>query len=86
MSVCARAIGLTLQEIGEILTLRDDGQRPCAHVMDLLDQKPAAVERQLWALRDVRGVQQDLWALCEEALTSRTSANVCAIMQHRRRL
>ena len=78
--VQAKAIGLTLQEIGEILTLRDDGQRPCGHVVELLDQKLAAVARQLRALRDV---QQDLRALREEAVTApRSSAHVCAIIEH----
>ena len=43
----ARAIGFTLREIGEILTLRDGGAEPCPHVGTLLDRKLAAVDAQL---------------------------------------
>ncbi|CAN5559659.1 heavy metal-responsive transcriptional regulator [soil metagenome] len=76
----AKAIGLTLHDIGEILTLRDDGQRPCAHVVELIDQKLVAIEAQLRALRDA---QQDLLALREDAtIASYTSAHVCGIIEH----
>lgn len=78
--VQAKAIGLTLQEIGEILGLRDGGQRPCAHVVDLIDQKLSAVDAQL---RTLRAVQQDLIALRDEAATaSRSNGHVCAIIEH----
>ncbi|MDP8900894.1 MAG: heavy metal-responsive transcriptional regulator [Actinomycetota bacterium] len=50
----AKAIGLTLAEIGEVLTLRDDGTCPCPHVLGLLDRKLAAVDAQLRLLSDVR--------------------------------
>lgn len=77
----AKAIGLTLQEIGEILGLRDGGQSPCAHVLDMIDQKLTAIDAQLRALHEV---QQDLLAVREEAETaSRANAQVCAIIERR---
>jgi len=39
----ARAVGLTLEEISEIMRLRGDGQEPCAHVLALLDRKLMAI-------------------------------------------
>ena len=76
----AKAIGFTLQQIGDILALRDEGAAPCSHVLDLLDRRLCAVEAQLRALTEVR---QDLLALRQEAATtSDGSAQVCAIIEH----
>jgi MerR family copper efflux transcriptional regulator len=50
-----RAAGLTLAQIGEILTLRDRGSAPCTHVRDLLAGQLADLDAQiaeLTALRD----------------------------------
>lgn len=76
----ARAIGLTLAEIGEILALRREGEQPCAHVLGLLDHKLAAVEGQLRALEDFR---QELVTLRGEAAETMTNDNrVCGIIEH----
>lgn len=78
--VKARAIGLSLDEIGQILALRGAGQPPCEHVLGLLDQKLAAVEQHLRALTEFR---QELLALREEAAASvPDGAPVCAIIEH----
>ena len=75
----AKAIGLTLEEIRDILTLQRDGERPCAHVLGLLDQKLATVDAQLRALAEFR---QDLVALRKEAAeTMREDACVCGIIE-----
>jgi len=78
--VKARAIGLTLEEIGHILALRGEGQPPCVHVLGLLDQKVAAVDQHLRALTAFR---QELAALRDEAAKSvDRDAPVCAIIEH----
>ena len=46
----ARALGFTLEEIGEILRLTRAGKRPCARVLDLARQRLAAVEEQMQCL------------------------------------
>lgn len=75
----ARAIGLTLDEIREILILRDSGESPCAHVLVLLDRKLAKVDQQLRALVDFR---QELIALREEAAETMTAdACFCGIIE-----
>jgi MerR family Zn(II)-responsive transcriptional regulator of zntA len=76
----AKAIGLTLSEIREILVLRDAGEKPCEHVISLLDQKVAKVDEQLRALAEFR---QELLALRQEAADHITAdACVCGIIEH----
>lgn len=76
----AKAIGLTLEEISEILQLRDGGTDPCAHVRDLLDRRLAAVEDHFRVLSDLR---HELLALREEAgAPDGESAEVCGIIEH----
>lgn len=75
----ARAVGLTLDEIGEVLALRREGRRPCEHVLSLLDAKLAAVDEQLGALTEFR---QELVGLrAEAAETMSTDACVCGVIE-----
>lgn len=75
----AKDIGLTLEEIGEIVTLRLDGEQPCAHVSVLLDRKLAAVDAQLRALSEFR---DELVLLREEAASGTTGdARFCWIIE-----
>jgi MerR family Zn(II)-responsive transcriptional regulator of zntA len=50
----AKAVGLTLGQIGEIIARRDSGESPCDHVVNLLDQRLAAIDEQLRVLADLR--------------------------------
>jgi MerR family Zn(II)-responsive transcriptional regulator of zntA len=75
----AKRIGLTLQEIGEILALRDSGDEPCAHVGELIDRKLAAVEEQLRLLEDVR---LDLLTVqAKAAVTTCSCTPICEIIE-----
>jgi DNA-binding transcriptional MerR regulator len=76
----AKAIGLTLDDIKEILAIRGDGQPPCENVRELLDQKLAAVEAQLRALRAFRRELLTLREAAREAATD--EAGVCSIIEH----
>lgn len=76
----AKATGLTLEEIGEILALRREGKEPCTHVLTMLDQKLEAVDQQLRALIELR---EELVALRREsAATVRSGACVCGVIEH----
>ncbi len=76
----AKAIGLTLDEIREVLALREDGERPCEHVQGLIDQKLELVDRQLSALTEFR---EELVTLREEAAQAvGEDAPVCRIIEH----
>lgn len=75
----AKAVGLSLEEIGEILTVSSSGTQPCEHVLGLLDHKLVAVEAQMRALA---GFRQELLLLREEASqTMRGDACVCGIIE-----
>lgn len=50
----ARAVGLTLHEISQMIALRGAGARPCGHLRDLVRQKLAAVDDHLRKLQDFR--------------------------------
>ncbi len=50
----AQAAGLTLDAIGQVLDIRDDGQQPCVHVGDLIARRLAEVEARLAELTRAR--------------------------------
>jgi DNA-binding transcriptional MerR regulator len=43
----AQAVGLSLGEIRDILALRDSGNTPCGHVLDLLRSRSAGLDRRI---------------------------------------
>jgi DNA-binding transcriptional MerR regulator len=57
----AQRLGLSLDEIREIIALRDRGEQPCGHVARLLREHVAALDRridEMGALRDeLRGLE-----------------------------
>ncbi|MDZ7733147.1 MAG: heavy metal-responsive transcriptional regulator [Acidimicrobiia bacterium] len=60
----ARALGLTLGEIRSIIALRDDGQPPCGHVIDLLVHRSDQIDRKI---RELRALKVDLTEIVERA-------------------
>lgn len=50
----AQTAGLTLEQIGEVLAIRDDGQPPCRHVAGMVDEQLADVDRRIDELRRTR--------------------------------
>jgi DNA-binding transcriptional MerR regulator len=75
----AKAVGLTLEEISQILALQGAGTPPCEHVLGILDHKLQAVDEQLRTLTNFRA---ELVTLREEARkTMRTDACVCGIIE-----
>lgn len=60
----AQSAGFTLTEVASILSLRDAGDSPCAHVSTLLDRK----------LDEVRARQRELAALAAELEQLKTAA------------
>lgn len=74
----AKATGLTLEEIGEILALRREGLEPCEHVSAMLDRKLDAIDRQLQALTELR---EELIRLRDEAAAKPSAGCVCGIIE-----
>ena len=50
----AQAVGLTLGEIREIVALRDRGEVPCGHVLQLVQRRAVEVERRIAELERLR--------------------------------
>ena len=61
----AKRLGLSLDEIKDILELYENQQAPCVHVLALLDRKIAEVDG---IIEDLRGFRQDLAGLREESV------------------
>jgi len=59
----ALAVGFSLEELAEVLGVRDRGGAPCRRVRDLAGQKLVAVEEQL---RDLQRIRADLRRLLAE--------------------
>src|SRR5919204_1905935 len=62
----AQALGLTLGEIRQIISFRDDGAAPCAHVTALLQRRAAELGARITELQRLRG---ELQQLAERAAT-----------------
>ncbi len=56
----ARVLGLSLEEIGEILSLKARDLCPCGHVLGLIDAKIDAIDRRI---ADLRALRSDLGTL-----------------------
>ena len=60
----AQALGLTLGEIRSIVSLRDQGEVPCGHVLDLLRDRTAKINQKI---RELRGLRAELGRLVARA-------------------
>ena len=62
----AQALGLTLGEIRQIISFRDDGAAPCAHVTALLQRRATELGARIAELQQLQG---ELQQLAERATT-----------------
>lgn len=77
--VKAKASGLTLAEIGDILALRRAGREPCRHGRAVLDRTLAAVGAQL---RTLAAFRDELLALRDSPIQGTTcDGAVCGIIE-----
>jgi DNA-binding transcriptional MerR regulator len=75
----AQALGFSLDEIAEILTLSRSGSAPCSHVLDLARRHLTAVEeriRQLAKFRDLLAAEVGKWDGVQEP----TCGGLCQII------
>ena len=63
----AQQLGLSLDDIGEVLAFRDHGETPCRRVVELAEHHLEDVDRRIRELIDIRG---ELRALLDRAQTS----------------
>jgi MerR family copper efflux transcriptional regulator len=51
----AQAVGLTLGEIRQVVALRERGEKPCTHVVGLLQRRTAEIEQRIAELEELKG-------------------------------
>lgn len=75
----ARALGLGLEEIAEVLAARSDGARPCHAVRDLLDKRIAEIDI---AVADLLALRAALAHARSTDDVAHQSAAVCPIIEN----
>ncbi len=76
-----QAVGLTLGELREIVAFRDRGETPCAHVLDLLERRRAAVEQRIAELETLgHQLEQLVEAAAELRPEDCPTTEVCHIL------
>lgn len=75
----AQRLGLALDEVREILALREGGQAPCAYVRSVISREVADVDRRLDELHRLRG---ELVALEQRAGETAGEGSICGLIEH----
>jgi len=77
----AQTVGLALDEIGEILDLRDQGQTPCAHVRSLIQKHATELRERISDLQRMAAELQILAEFDPDGLHA-ADADHCHILEH----
>jgi DNA-binding transcriptional MerR regulator len=78
----AQHLGLSLEEIREVLALRDAGTAPCEHVRGMVREQIRTISRRMAELRRLREELRALEAVIDEIPES--EAAICRIIEHSR--
>ena len=76
----ARRLGFTLAEVTEILAFREQGQRPCAYVLDVLSRQVGDLDRRITELQDLRA-ELVVLKVHADSLPNE-DACYCAVIEH----
>jgi len=79
----AQRLGITLDEIKEILALRERGEPPCRYVRDILAKEVADIDERIADLQRLREELVTLEAVADEL--PEPDIRVCALIDHVRR-
>ena len=80
----AKMLGLSLDEIRDILSVQQEGSLPCGQVLDLIDTKISAIEQRIVELQDFRAELATLrttWNDEDERVLHATPACICPIIE-----
>ncbi|MEX2586712.1 MAG: heavy metal-responsive transcriptional regulator [Actinomycetota bacterium] len=78
----AQSLGLRLDEISEVLALRDRGEVPCEYVRTLIGTKAIEIERQIQELKELRKELRQLAHRAEQS-SDICSEGFCHILEAR---
>jgi DNA-binding transcriptional MerR regulator len=76
----AQRLGLSLEEVAEILRLRERGEPPCGYVRDVLSQQLRSVDKRIAELRALRSELREL-GKAADAIPEVDGAT-CRIIEH----
>ena len=79
----AKTVGLTLSEMRRVIEVAHDGANPCPEVMQWLDDKDKALERQIQSLRALRQRLRRFRHLCSanDVLTCAREKELCCLIE-----
>jgi DNA-binding transcriptional MerR regulator len=78
----AQHLGLSLDEVRDVLALRDAGTAPCEHVRGMLREQIRTISRRMGELRRLRQELRALEAVIDDIPDS--EAAICRIIEHSR--
>jgi DNA-binding transcriptional MerR regulator len=76
----AQRLGLALSDIAEILAFRERAERPCAHVMGVLDRQLADIDRRMTEMAQLRTELRSLRAAADRLPPE--AGTFCAVIEH----
>jgi MerR family transcriptional regulator, copper efflux regulator len=76
----AQSAGLSLAEIRAVLTIRDHGEPPCAHVTGLLRGHLAETKQRLAELTATRAMLRELLAIADATDPDTCTGSICRIL------
>jgi DNA-binding transcriptional MerR regulator len=80
----AQRLGLSLDEIREIIAFRDRGEPPCGYVADVLDRQVRGLDRRI---REMRALRDELRTLQSKAAGDPPADGAyCGVIEHTRRM
>ena len=76
----AQRLGLTLDEIKEIIAFRDRGEQPCGYVADVLHRQVADLNARIREMRALRDELRRLQARAAQGMTA--ESKFCGVIEH----
>ncbi len=76
----AQRLGMSLEEVAEILSLRERGQKPCAYVRDVLNEQMRSIDQRIAELRALRRELRELRAAADAI--PEVDGATCRIIEH----
>jgi DNA-binding transcriptional MerR regulator len=76
----AQRLGLSLEEVAEMLRLRERGEPPCGYVRDVLGQQLRSVDKRIAELRALRTELRELRAAADTI--PEVDGATCRIIEH----
>lgn len=76
----AQRLGLSLDEIKEIIAFRDRGEQPCGYVAEVLQRQVSDLDARIREMRSLRDELRRLQARAAQGVTA--EAKYCGVIEH----